>query len=102
MELIPQARCLREGSLPFGDQQVKHCSLILSPDTGQGRRFVAHERGDGVGIQAVALASPARRAAAHGRPAGVDLVHCFVVRDEELSESTPILPRAFDAPLAWD
>ncbi len=79
MDLIAQAGGLSERRLPFRDQEVEHGGRILGRDTWQARSFVAHELGDGVGIQTVALARLARTAPALGGPPGVDLKDRFAV-----------------------
>jgi hypothetical protein len=58
---------------------------------------LAHEEGHSPGVQAIGLARAPRTTAALRCPPGVDLVDGLTVCDEVLRETTPVIPRAFDA-----
>ena len=100
MELVAQPRGLGQRVRAFGDQQVQHRSLVLRGHGRQGRGLGLDQRGDRVGVQGVALARLAGAATLLGRPARVDLVDGLALGDQALGEPAPVVPRAFDAPLA--
>src|SRR5438309_11866791 len=72
--------------------------VVLGVHARQSGALFAHEHGNAVRVQTIALARSAHAAPALRGPSPRDLVHLLALLGQELGQATPEIPSAFDCP----